>query len=70
LSRPSWLDRPPSPVDNDIDKQNTLADLNAETFRAENRDRDDWESFMRGLFADGFVLRRAGIAKPDERPTK
>jgi hypothetical protein len=51
----------------ETENQPALAALNAETFRAENRDREDWEPFLRGLLADGFVLRRAGSAKPDEQ---
>ena len=43
----------------------TLSSLNAETFRAENRE-GDWEGFLRATLAVEFVLRRANKAKPDE----
>jgi len=42
-----------------------LSGLNAETFRAENRE-GDWEGFLRATLAVDFVLRRANKAKPDE----
>jgi hypothetical protein len=45
--------------------QRTLSDLNADTFRAENRE-GDWEKLMRDTLADDFVLRRANKARPDE----
>jgi hypothetical protein len=43
----------------------SLASLNADTFRAENRE-GDWEALLRSTLADDFVLRRANKAKPDE----
>ena len=43
----------------------TLSDLNAETFRAENRE-GEWQTFLRATLADDFVLRRANRTRPDE----
>jgi hypothetical protein len=43
----------------------TLRSLNAETFRAENRE-GDWEEFLRSTLTEDFVLRRANRRKHDE----
>jgi hypothetical protein len=43
----------------------TLVELNAQTFRAENRE-GDWELFLRQTLAEDFVLRRANRLRPDE----